>query len=44
MGRTPHTVTKCFHSRYEPKKVITVELFTWEKLDLVDTFRTAFGI
>jgi S-adenosylmethionine synthetase len=40
MGRTPHTVTKRFASPYYPDPVdIEVELFTWEKLDLVDTFR-----
>lgn len=44
MGREPQTVTKHFHSRYEPAKSITVELFTWEKLDLVDNFRNAFGL
>ena len=35
MGREPQTVTKHFHSRYEGVREITVELFTWEKLDLV---------
>ncbi|MCM1291996.1 MAG: methionine adenosyltransferase [Bacteroides sp.] len=39
MGRTPVTVTKHFHSKYEPELVKTVELFTWEKLDLVDLFK-----
>lgn len=42
-GREPQTVTKTFHSKYEPDKTIEVELFTWEKLDLVDKFRKAFG-
>ncbi len=36
MGRTPETVTKCFNSKYEGDKTVTVELFTWEKLDYVD--------
>ena len=46
MGRTPQTVTKTFQSRYEKGKPITrrVELFTWEKLDMVDKVRKAFGI
>lgn len=42
-GREPHTVTKTFHSKYEPDKTVEVELFTWEKLDLADDFRKAFG-
>ncbi len=44
LGRTPRRVTKTFHSKYEGEKVIEVELFSWEKLDYVDTLRTAFGI
>lgn len=43
MGRRPQTVTKVFHSKYEPDKTVEVELFTWEKLDLVETFKEAFG-
>lgn len=44
MGRTPQTITKTFNSQYWDIKSIEVELFTWEKLDFVDTFREAFGI
>ncbi len=44
MGRTPQTITKTFDSQYWDKKSIEVELFTWEKLNLVDTFKKAFGI
>lgn len=44
MGRNPQIVTKHFHSRYEGDKDITVELFTWEKLDYVDEIKRAFGI
>jgi S-adenosylmethionine synthetase len=44
MGRTPRTVTKSFSSQYWEAKTIEVELFTWEKLDYVDTFKKAFGI
>ncbi|MDE7408121.1 MAG: methionine adenosyltransferase [Muribaculaceae bacterium] len=40
VGRQPVTVTKHFHSKYEGDRTMTVELFTWEKLDLVDLFRT----
>jgi S-adenosylmethionine synthetase len=42
MGRKPETVTKVFASRYEPQKEIEVELFTWEKLDYMDTLKAAF--
>ena len=44
MGRSPRTVTKFFHSPYEGDKEITVELFTWEKLDRIDDLRKAFGL
>jgi len=45
MGRKPEVVKKVFASRYvdEPLKEIEVELFTWEKLDYVDTIKAAFG-
>ena len=42
MGRQPHTIKKAFTSAYHPTKEIEVELFTWEKLDLVEKFRRAF--
>jgi S-adenosylmethionine synthetase len=43
MGRTPITVTKTFkiNNHFED---ITVELFTWEKLDFVDKIKKAFGL
>ena len=44
VGREPKVVTKHFHSKYEGDKTMEVELFTWEKLDLADTFRQAFGL
>ena len=44
MGRTPRIVTKTFESQYWDTRSIEVELFTWEKLDYVDTFRKAFSI
>jgi len=44
MGRTPQTITKTFESQYWDTKSIEVELFTWENLDYVDTFRKAFNI
>lgn len=44
MGRTPQIVKKTFDSPYWDKKIIEVELFTWEKLDYVDTFKKAFSV
>jgi len=44
MGRTPQTVTKTFESQYWDTFSIEVELFTWEKLDYVDSFKKVFGI
>ncbi len=44
-GREPRRITKRFHSRYEPEeRLIDVELFAWEKDDLVPAFRKAFGL
>lgn len=44
MGRQPMTVTKVFSSKYEQQKTLTVELFTWEKLDYVDAIRKEFRL
>lgn len=45
MGRTPRTITKTFNSRYLAQPIVReVELFTWEKLDYVDTIKEAFGL
>ena len=44
MGRTPETVTKTFSAPGGLTKTVTVELFTWEKLDFVDEVKTAFKI
>ena len=44
MGRTPRVVTKKFSSQYFDERILEVELFTWEKLDLVDSFRQAFNV
>ena len=41
-GRMPHTVRKTFTSAYHETKIMDVELFTWEKLDLVDQFKKEF--
>ena len=44
MGRNPETVTKTFKTPNGESKTVTVELFTWEKLDFVDQVKTAFRI
>lgn len=44
MGRKNEVVKKSFTSRYHETKTIDVELFTWEKLDLVEKLKEAFGI
>lgn len=44
MGRTPETVTKTFSAPGGNEKTVTVELFTWEKLDFVDKVKAAFSI
>ena len=44
MGRDPRTITKHFSSPYEGDKDITVELFTWEKLDYVDRLKEVFNL
>jgi S-adenosylmethionine synthetase len=47
MGRMPQTVTKTFKrpgANGIEKKEMTVELFTWEKLDSTDAIRGAFGL
>ena len=38
------TITKTFTNPYGDTKTVTVELFTWEKLDFVDKVKTAFNI
>jgi S-adenosylmethionine synthetase len=44
MGRTPETVTKTFNAPGGLSKTVTVELFTWEKLDFVDQVKSIFGL
>ena len=44
MGRTPETVTKTFKAPGGNEKTVTVELFTWEKLDFVEKVKAAFGL
>lgn len=44
MGRTPETVTKTFQLPNGEPKTVSVELFTWEKLDFVDKVKEAFKL
>ena len=44
MGQKNEVVNKTFTSRYHGTKNIQVELFTWEKLDMVDTIKDSFRI
>ena len=44
MGRKSETVTKTFNAPGGNSKTVTVELFTWEKLDFVEQVKTAFGL
>ncbi|MBK8720995.1 MAG: methionine adenosyltransferase [Saprospiraceae bacterium] len=44
MGRNSETVTKTFKSPNGENKTVTVELFTWEKLDMVDKVKAAFKL
>lgn len=45
MGRQPKVVTKTFTNRYVSEPIeMEVELFTWEKLDLVDKIKKEFGL
>ncbi|MDR1738829.1 MAG: methionine adenosyltransferase [Candidatus Symbiothrix sp.] len=43
-GRQPEIKTKVFTSRYEETKEIEVELFTWEKLNYIDTIKSLFKL
>ena len=44
MGREPQIVTKRFESLYRDTKEVTVELFTWEKLDYVEQIKKCFSL
>ena len=44
MGRESKVVKKTFTSRYHETKTLDVELFTWEKLDLVDQIKKVFKL
>lgn len=44
MGKQPQTLTKVFESPYNGRIEKEVELFTWEKLDMVDKVKESFGL
>ncbi|MGB2315901.1 MAG: methionine adenosyltransferase [Flavobacteriaceae bacterium] len=44
MGRTNETVEKVFYLPNGEKRVLDVELFTWEKLDYIEAIKTVFGL
>jgi S-adenosylmethionine synthetase len=44
MGKEPRTVNKVFESPYNGRIEKEVELFTWEKLDMVDKVKEVFGL
>jgi S-adenosylmethionine synthetase len=44
MGRENKEVTKIFNKGKENEKKVKVELFTWEKLDMVDQVKKAFKL
>jgi len=44
VGRTPRTVTKTFKDGNGKEFSETVELFTWEKTDMVERLKKEFGI
>ncbi|VXB94173.1 methionine adenosyltransferase 1 [Flavobacterium sp. 9AF] len=44
MGRKSETVTKTFSAPGGNEKTVTVELFTWEKLDFVDKIKATFDL
>lgn len=44
MGRENKVVKKTFTSRYHETKTMDVELFTWEKLNLVDQIKREFKL
>ena len=44
MGRKYELKVKKFESLYNETKEVEVELFTWEKLNMTETLRVAFGL
>ena len=44
MGKEPKIIKKVFESPYNGRVEKEVELFTWEKLDMVDKVKKAFEL
>ncbi|MEC8829858.1 MAG: methionine adenosyltransferase domain-containing protein, partial [Bacteroidota bacterium] len=44
MGRKNQTVEKVFYRPNGEKKLLNVELFTWEKINLVPAVKNAFNL
>jgi len=44
MGRQPERVSKVFSPPYHSPKTLSVDLFSWEKLDHVDKIKAAFKL
>ncbi len=44
MGKTPSVVKKVYESPYNGRIETEVELFTWEKLDMLDAVKEAFNL
>ena len=44
MGRKYELKVKKFESLYNETREVEVELFTWEKLNMTETLRAAFGL
>jgi S-adenosylmethionine synthetase len=44
MGRKNEVVNKVFNEGKDNEKKVSVELFTWEKLDYVDAVKVAFKL
>ncbi len=44
MGREPQVIKKTFNKGKKNEITMKVELFPWEKLDLVDAFKNAFAL
>ncbi|MCC7029857.1 MAG: methionine adenosyltransferase, partial [Chitinophagaceae bacterium] len=44
MGRKNEVVTKVFNKGKANEKTMSVELFTWEKLDYTAQVKKAFGL
>lgn len=44
VGRTPVEVTKCFKDGNGKEICLNVELFTWEKTDMIEAIKAEFSL